>query len=265
MSDLRDLFSFDPDDLPEGAEPDPVKRARVHAKRDLPKRFYTEVAIEPGAGGGFRVVLDGRGMKTPAKRPFEVPRAAIAEAVAAEWRAQVAHIDAGTMPVTRLANSVIDGVVDRADEVAADAAKYAATDLVCYRAESPERLVERQSALWDPILDAIEDAFGARFLVAEGIVHVAQDPEALAAVGRAVASFEPWALAGLHSITTLTGSVLIALAHAQGRIDAEAAWAAAHVDEHWNFEVWGRDEEAERRLAYRRTEFDAAVLLLAAR
>jgi chaperone required for assembly of F1-ATPase len=258
MSDPRDFFSLDVGDGPEGGEADPIRRAKNLAKRDLPKRFYKDVAVET-VDGGFRVTLDGRAMKTPAKRPLVVPTAALADVIAAEWRGQGSEIDPGTMPVTRLANSVVDGVVDRMVEVAEDAAKYAGTDLICYRAEQPERLVERQTALWDPILDWAEEALGARFLVADGIMHVAQDAEALMAVRRAFGAYGPWALAGLHTVTTLTGSALVALALARGRLDADAAWEAAHVDEHWSFEVWGRDAEAEARLAHRRTEFDAAV------
>jgi len=261
---MRDLLWYDPSTPPEEPqfEPDPVKRARDAMRKDLPKRFWTTVAIEPAGAAGHRLLLDGRPVKTPGKRPLVLPSAELAEAVAAEWRAQGERIDPGTMPLTRLTNSVLDGVADRAAEVADDAAKYAATDLVCYRAEGPERLVERQTAAWDPLLDWIEDRFGARLLVAEGIVHVAQEAEALERLRAVLAGFDPWRLAGFHTVTTLTGSFVVALALAEGRLDPQQGWTIAHLDESWNAELWGSDAEAEKRLAFRRVEYDAAVRLV---
>ena len=261
---MRDLLWYDPSTPVDDAafEPDPVKRAQAAMRKDLPKRFWTEVAVETTAAGGFRILLDGRAVKTPGKRELAVPRRDLAEAIAVEWRAQGTHVDPGTMPRTRLANSVLDGVVARFDEVADDAAKYAATDLVCYRAEAPERLVERQTEAWDPLLDWLEERFGARLLVAEGIVHVAQEGEALAALRGVLTTWDPWRLAGFHTATTLTGSFVVTLALAEGRVDRDTAWALAHLDETWNAELWGRDDEAERRLAFRRVEFEAAAAFL---
>ena len=261
---MRDLLWYDPSTPVEEPtfDPDPVKRARAAMRKDLPKRFWKEVTVEVTAAGGFRVLLDGRPVKTPGKRPLDLPRAALAEAIAAEWRAQSEFVDPATMPHTRLANSVLDGVVDRFDEVADDAAKYAATDLLCYRADAPDRLVERQAAAWDPVLDWVEEAHGARLLVAEGIVHVGQDGEALAALRGVLTTWDPWRLAGFHTATTLTGSFVVSLALAEGRLDRDAAWALAHLDEAWNAELWGRDEEAEFRLAFRRTEFEAAAAFM---
>ena len=261
---MRDLLWYDPSTPVEDPafDPDPVKRARAAMRKDLPKRFWKEVSVEAAGDRGFRILLDGRAVKTPAKRDLVAPRADLAEAIAAEWRAQETHVDPATMPLTRLANSVIDGVVDRFDEVADDAARYAATDLVCYRAEAPERLVERQSDAWDPLLDWVEETCGARLLVAEGIVHVGQDGEALAALRGRLTTWTPWRLAGFHTATTLTGSFVVALALAEGRLDRDTAWALAHLDEAWNAELWGRDDEAERRLAHRRIEFDAAATFL---
>ncbi len=260
---MRDLLWYDPSAADEPVvEPDRVRRAQAAMRRELPRRFWSEVSVAP-AEGGHRILLDGRPVKTPAKRDLALPSAGLAAALAEEWRAQATHVDPATMPLTRLANAVLDGVVAERAAVAADAAKYAGSDLLCYRAEGPERLVGRQTLAWDPVLDWVEERFGARFLVAEGVIHVAQDPEALAAIGAAVDGFGPWRLAGLHAVTTLTGSVLIALALAEGRLDADAAWAAAHVDEHWSLETWGGEAEAEARLARRRIEFDAAVAFLA--
>lgn len=260
---MRDLLWFDPN-APTDApvfEPDPVKRAQSAMRKELPKRFWSEVAVEVD-GAHHRILLDGRSIKTPGKRELMVPRADLADGIAAEWRAQKTHIAPATMPLTRLANTVLDGVIDRAADVAADAARYAATDLLCYRAEAPERLVARQTAQWDPILDWVETTFGARLLVGEGVIHVAQDAEAVAAIATAVAAFDPWRLAGLHAVTTLGGSVLIALALAHRRLDVDQAWAASHLDELWSLELWGSDTEAEARLAFRRIEFDAAAAYL---
>eukprot|EP01037_Dinobryon_pediforme_P022545 gene22545-23737_t len=261
---MRDFLEFDQvaADL-ERAAADPVGKARALNRRDLPQRFYklADVRHDPD---GFVVTLDGRDIKTPAKRSLVVPRAALAEAIAAEWNAQGTHIDPGTMPFTRFANSVIDGVADRFADVVADLAGYAGSDLLCYRADSPARLVERQGAHWDPILDWVDEQLGARFLVAEGVIFQTQDPEAIERIRVELARLDPWALAAVHTVTTLTGSVLIALALAKDRLDPEAAWIAGSLEEHWSLEVWGHDEEAAARLAHRKREFEAAAAFLAA-
>lgn len=253
---MRDLLWFDP---AAEAPADPVARVRAAQRKDLPKRFYKDAAVEGVAADHHRILLDGRPAKTPLKRELALPRPDLAEAIAAEWRAQDGRIDPATMPLTRLANAVIDGVAARAAEVAADAVKYAGSDLLCYRATGPARLVERQSTLWDPLLDWIDDAFGARLTVVEGVMHVAQDSDAIDALAARVMPLDPWRLAGLHAMTTLTGSLVLALAVVEARLDRDAAWNAAHVDDHWTAELWGRDEEAEARLARRRVEFDAAA------
>lgn len=260
---MRDLLWFDPSDeafAPDRvlSHPDPVKRARAAMKRDLPKRFWKEVTIEE-TPEGVRLLLDGRPVRTPAKRELRLPTADLAEGVAEEWRAQETHLDPATMPMTRIAHSVIDAVMDRLDEVAEDAVKYAGADLLCYRAEGPERLVARQTAGWDPLLDWIDEAHGARLLVAEGVVHVAQDRDAIHALRAHVAGLDPWRLAALHVLTTLTGSFVLALALLEGRLGRDETWNLAHLDETWNAELWGRDTEAEARLAHRRREFDAAA------
>ncbi|KMO31882.1 ATPase, partial [Methylobacterium tarhaniae] len=189
---------------------------------------------------------------------------ALAEALAQEWGAQGEFIDPARMPLTRLVNSAIDGVADRREAVVDDLAAYAGTDLVVYRAGDPARLVAAQAAAWDPVLDWAHESLGARFMLSEGVMHVAQPQESLAAIRRAVEAVEsPTALAGLHSMTTLTGSVLIALAVLHGRLTPQEGWAAAHVDETFQAEVWGRDEEAQARLAGRRTEFEAAARVAA--
>lgn len=260
---MRDLLWFDPSAEPAAPDqvlshPDPVERARAAQKRDLPRRFWKEVTVE-AVDDGFRILLDGRAVKTPGKHELRLPSAEVAEGVAAEWSAQETHLDPATMPMTRIANSVIDAVADRRDEVAADAVRYAGTDLLCYRAEGPERLVARQTEGWDPLLDWIDETHGARLLVAEGIVHVAQDEEALERLRARADRLDVWSLAALHVVTTLTGSFVLALALLEERLDRDATWDLAHLDETWNAELWGRDTEAEARLAHRRREFDAAA------
>src|SRR5262249_31736486 len=158
----------------------------------------------------------------------------------AEWDSQGESIDPATMPLTRLANSIIDGVAAAPAPVAADIEKYLGSDLLFYRAEGPQRLVERQARLWNPGLAWAREALGARLVLAEGVVHVAQPAGAIAAARAAIPS-APWRLGALHAITTLTGSALLALALAGGHLTADQVWDAAHVDEDWNMEQWGRD------------------------
>jgi chaperone required for assembly of F1-ATPase len=259
---MRDFLEFDHDAAAlERAAADPIAKARALNRRELPKRFY-KVATVRASADGFAVELDGRTIRTPAKRLLILPSEQLAGTIAAEWNGQGDVIDPGTMSLTRLANSVIDGVADRRAEVIDDLAAYAGSDLLCYRAEAPERLVERQTLVWDPILDWVEERFGARFLVSEGIMHLTQDSDAIDRIRASVARHDAFTLAGLHSVTTLTGSVLIALALVEGRLDPDAAWAAGSLDDLWSLEVWGHDEEAAHRMLQRRRDFDAAVMAL---
>jgi chaperone required for assembly of F1-ATPase len=227
----------------------------------LPKRFYKSVTVAP-CEEGFAVLLDGRSIRTPKRQALVLPSRALADAVAAEWTAQAERIDPDTMPLTRLANTAIDAVAARMSEVAANIAAFAGSDLLCYRVAGPEGLVARQSAEWDPVLDWARDVLGAEFSLASGVVHVAQPQEALARILSAVEPLDPFRLAALHVITTLTGSALIALAHMSGRLDLEDAWTAAHVDEDWQIEQWGRDAEADERRMQRFAEFEAASRLM---
>ena len=163
------------------------------------------------------------------------------------------------MPITRIVNSAIDGVAPRQAEVVADLVRYAGSDLVYYRAGEPERLAKAQDEAWSPVLDWAKDAHGARFTLGEGVMHVAQPDEAIAAIRSAVEQIKsPFALAALHVMTTLSGSVLIALAHAAQQIDVDQAWAAAHVDELYQESVWGEDYEAMERRRRREADFKAA-------
>src|SRR5262245_9367367 len=224
----------------EGLEPvDPTAAAR-RQMRALKRRFYDEVTVCDDPAGSV-VTLDGRTIKTPARRTLAAPCRPLGDAIAAEWRAQTEFIDPAGMPMTRLANTVIDGVAAAQDEVAGEIVKYLGSDLVCYRAAMPQGLVARQSLHWDPILAWAKTTLGAEFTIVQGITHARQPDEAIAHAGAAVPR-EPWRLGAAHAITTLTGSALIALAMVRGDIALDAAWTAAHVDEDWNMELWGRDE-----------------------
>jgi chaperone required for assembly of F1-ATPase len=228
----------------------------------LPKRFYTRAEVL-AIDGLHAVGLDGRPALTPARARLAFSGLELAAEVAAEWEAQVERIDPATMPLTRLANAAIDGVANEMEAVAADIVKYAGSDLVCYRAEGPERLVARQATHWDPVLAFARDDLGARFVLAEGVMFVAQRPESLEAVRRAIPDENAFVLAATHTMTTLTGSALLALSVQRGRLSAEAAWAAAHVDEDWTVELWGHDAEAAARRASRWREMAAAARMAA--
>jgi chaperone required for assembly of F1-ATPase len=226
-----------------------------------PKRFYRAATVD-GAPPAVRVLLDGKPIRTPAKRELALPTKALAEAVAAEWEAQGDHIDPAAMPLTRLVNSALDGVTGREAEVRAEIAKYGASDLLCYRAEGPADLLRRQAEAWDPILAWARAEFNVHLATGQGIVPVAQPPATVAAIESALADLDALALAAQHVMTTLTGSALLALAHARGRLTAEAAWAAAHVDEDWQISQWGEDAEAKARREGRWAEMQAASRLL---
>ncbi|MGA0531730.1 ATP12 family chaperone protein [Hansschlegelia sp. KR7-227] len=226
----------------------------------LPKRFYATVDIVE-RDGLFGTTLDGRPVRTPAKALLGVPTLPLAEAVAQEWRAQGDRIDPATMPLTRLANAAIDGVSRQRDAVADEILKYAGSDLVLYRAEGPARLVARQSVHWDPVLAFARDELCARFVLAEGVMFVEQSADALEAVGRAIPRDDAFVLAGLSTMTTLTGSALIALKVLRRRWTVEEAWRAAQVDDDWNAELWGADFEAEARTAARWREMAAAAAM----
>jgi chaperone required for assembly of F1-ATPase len=249
---------------------DPGEASRRSMRPALPKRFYKLATVGEGQresqGRGpasFPILLDGRSVKTPARNPLHVPSRAVAEAIAAEWQAQGETIDPATMPTTTLANSIIDGVAPRAGEVADDVAKFFASDLLFYRADGPAGLIRRQAEHWDPVLAWVADTFGARFILAEGVMPVTQ-PDAAVNAARKALPTDPWSIGALQVITALTGSALLGLALAHRFRSADEVWTAAHVDENWNSETWGEDELARERRALRRAEFDAAALVLGA-
>jgi len=242
-------------------KPNPMQAAQRLARSQPPRRFYKRAEAGPLADG-FAVLLDGKVALTPARKPLAVADRRVTEALAAEWEGQGERIDPGAMPLTRIVNAAIDRVAGEIEAVRADIVKYAGSDLVCYRAAGPQSLIEAQAAVWDPLVAWAREALGARFGLAEGIVHVAQDGAALAAVDAAVQPLDALLLAAVHTVTTLSGSAVIALALLKGRLSVDEAWAAAHVDEDWQMMMWGRDEAAWSRRALRRREMDAAGLIL---
>ncbi len=258
----NDVFNLDTQDGL--SDPDPVRRAQITSKLPLPKRFYKLAAVAE-QDGLFAVELDGRAVKTPARQNLVLPTRDAAQLIADEFAAQEKEIDPARMPVTRLANTAIDGIINDPQAVLEDVLRFASSDMLCYRAGSPERLVERQTELWDPIIDWAASELGARFVLAEGVMHVEQPREALAAFGVHLGQFkDAFAIAALHTITTLTGSAILALAIAKGEISGDDAWKLAHVDEDWTIEQWGEDAEAAARRVIREREMIAAVQMLEA-
>jgi chaperone required for assembly of F1-ATPase len=241
---------------------DPVRRAQHNMRTPRPKRFYKEAATA-GTPDGFVVQLDGRPVLTPAKTLIALPTAEAARLVADEFSAQGEEIDLITMPVMRLVNTAIDGVAAETQAVIEDILRFASSDLVCYRADAPAGLVERQQEAWDPIIDWARERLGARLYLAQGVIHVEQSREAIGAVGIHLRQREEaLRLAAIHVMTALMGSALLALAVETGDLDAEAAWKAAHVDEDWNIEQWGQDAQAAARRAFRKADMMAAAGLL---
>jgi chaperone required for assembly of F1-ATPase len=257
---MRDLF--------EGQQTDgPVEAAQRAVRRPVRHRFYKAVTIAAGAeakGGGagaHAVCLDGKPVRTPGRHALAAPVLELARALADDWAAQIDTIEPAKMPLTRLANTIIDGVAAAQEPVAAEIRKYLASDLLVYRAEGPAPLRARQAQHWDPLVSWARQALGAEFKVGTGVVHIAQPAAALDAAAAALPR-DPWRLGALHAATTLTGSALIALALLRGVVTPEAAWQAAHVDDDWNMEQWGSDEIALARRGARFAEFAAAALVL---
>jgi chaperone required for assembly of F1-ATPase len=243
---------------------DPIEMARRDQRKVLPKRFYKEAATRE-ENGVHVLVLDGRPARTPGRHPLAMPTPDLAQALAAEWAAQVEFIDPMNMPLTRIAHAAIDAVVNEMPGVRAEIVKYAGSDLLFYRAGNPQALVDLQAQFWDRVLDWSREALGARFILAEGVMFVAQPEPAIEAVRQAVeAVTSPLTLAALHVMTTLTGSALLALAVLRGHLSAEEAWSAAHVDEDFQIRAWGEDAEASARRARRWIEMQAAARIVGA-
>lgn len=225
------------------------------------RRFWTDVAVTE-TPGGFSVLLDQRPVRTPLKSALDLPSRAMADAVAAEWAAQGDAIDPLSMPVTRSANAAIDKVRAQQAEVAGMLAAYAETDLLCHRADSPAELAARQAAGWDPVLDWAAVTYDAPLVVTEGVLPAAQPERSLAAYRNVVAGFKPFSLTALHDLVTLSGSLLLGLAVAAGQRDPETAWNLSRIDELWQVEQWGKDDEAEEMAAVKRGAFLHAARFL---
>ncbi|MEI8153488.1 MAG: ATP12 family protein [Hyphomicrobiales bacterium] len=258
---MRDIF----EDIFINQPLDPTESARGSMRPKLRARFYKEATAGADAAG-HPVLLDGKPVRTPARRPLAAPAPGLAEAIAGEWNAQADRIDPAVMPLTRLSNSIIDGVAPMPGPVAAEIEQFLGTDLLFYRASTPAGLVALQQRHWDPAIEWARDTLGACFVLVEGILHAQQPEAAIAAAVAAIPKGEDlrsgWRLGAMSVVTTLTGSALLALALAAGRLDTKQVWAAAHVDEDWQMEFWGRDDLALQRRTYRFAEMQAAALVL---
>ena len=241
--------------------PNPMAAALRLGKPELRRRFYKRAGAGPHAGG-FAVLLDGKAALTPGRKPLAVSDRRLAEALAAEWEAQGERIDPAAMALTRLVNTAIDRVSLNGDAVRAEIVRYASSDLLCYRADGPQSLVEAQAAAWDPLISWAREALAAGFVLVAGVTHQPQDPATIIAVERALTSLDPLQLAAVHAITTLTGSAILAVAVLKRRLSTGEAWAAAYVDEDWQMAHWGTDEIALSRQAARQLDLAAAGFLL---
>lgn len=257
-SGMRDIF----EDIFKNDPLDPMEAARRNVRPNLRKRFYESAGVAQN-GDLFEVTLDGKPVRTPSRRPLATPSRDLSQAIANEWQAQTDVIDPANMPLTRLANSIIDGVADAPEQVRDEIVKYLGSDLLFYRADGPERLIERQAAAWDPVVGWAAQDLGARFIMVEGVVFAVQPNEAVKAASNAIPT-DVWRLGAAHSVMTLTGSALLALAVAHGAVSEDEAWKAAHVDEDWQMEQWGRDALAMQRRDYRFAEMKAAAAVLKA-
>lgn len=208
------------------------------------KRFWNQ-ALAEACDGGFTVTLDGRAVKTPAKRALILPTMAMAQAVAAEWDAQTGRVKPEAMPATRAANSAIDNVALNFAEVAADLARYGETDLLCYRATGPQELIDRQSDAWDPLLAWSASALRAPLIATAGVMHIPQSDTSIAKLTAQIHGFTPFQLAAVHDLIAISGSLVLALAVTRGRLSVDEAWRLSRIDETWQAELWGVDEDAQ--------------------
>ncbi|RYD89970.1 MAG: ATPase [Sphingomonadales bacterium] len=221
------------------------------------KRFWKEVTLENGS-----IALDGKPVRTPGRAPLTLPTAALAEAVADEWRAVESDIDPRAMPLTGLANAAIDRIAPDTAAFAAGLAAYGESDLLYYRAELPEPLVERQRAAWDPLLDWARSRYDVHFETATGVMHKAQPPATITRLADAVAALDAFRLAGLSPVVTVSGSLVAALALVEGAADADTAWKATRIDEDWQEEMWGEDDLATKTRDSHHADFMAGARFL---
>jgi chaperone required for assembly of F1-ATPase len=226
------------------------------------KRFYRTAAVTE-AGAGFAVLLDGKPMQTPGKARLDLPKHALAEAIAAEWRGQGEELRPSALPLTRLASTAIDVVQPRRKAVIAELANYAATELLCYRAEHPPELALRQRKAWQPLLDWAALRYDAPLRIGAGVLPFAQPPDSLRALAVAIEAHDAMALAALNLAIRASGSLIIGLALIEERLDAGAAFAAAELDESFEIEQWGEDAEQTRRRAGLKDDLAAAARFMA--
>lgn len=218
------------------------------------RRFWSQVAVVP-VGDGFAIELDGRRIRTPAKAELALPTREMADAIASEWQAQQGRIDPVSMPVTGSANAAIDKVRPQHAEVTAMLAAYGDADLLCYRAEAPAGLCQRQAAAWDPALNWAEAVLGARLRVFSGVIHQPQDANLLERLAAQVAALTPFQLAAFHDLVSLSGSLILGFAAARGWRDADSLWQLSRIDETWQEEQWGSDGEARKAADLKRQAF----------
>lgn len=225
------------------------------------KRFWQTTSTEE-TEGGWAVLLDGRRVKTPAKRDIVLPVKALAEEVAAEWDAQEGEVAPLSMPLTRAAATCLDRVAPEFNAVAKMISEYGETDLLCYRATHPEGLVRRQTEGWDPVLAWLREAHGVHLAIAAGVMHVKQDPDSVARLAAMVQEQDAWALTALSEMVTISGSLVLGLSVRQGSLNAEDAWRLSRIDEQWNIDEWGEDADAAELAQTRQADFLRAAGLL---
>jgi chaperone required for assembly of F1-ATPase len=225
------------------------------------KRFY-KAATAQDIGAGWTVHLDGKPIRTPAKASFLAPQA-VAQAAAAEWDAQVGAVKPAEMPITRAVNSAIDRTGPEFDAVVEMVAAYGGSDLICYRAERPDELVRRQLEAWTPMISWVDKRFGAQLVTAIGVMHRPQPSDGQKKLTEAVAQYDPLSLTALYDLVALSGSLIIGLAVAEARLSVADGWATSRIDETWQSEQWGVDDDAAALAARKKGEFEAAARLLA--
>ena len=222
------------------------------------KRFWEKATVEK-AGDGYQVLLDGRKLRTPVKSELIVPSREMAEAIAAEWDAQEEKIDPMTMPFTRSANAAIDKVGPMHAEVAALVAEYGGTDLLCYRAESPEGLVKRQSEAWDPLLEWAADVLSAPLVTTAGVIHVKQDKAVLKSLAGRVLRMDAFSLTAFHDLVAISGSLIIGFAVTHKFLPVQELWRRSRIDEDWQIDHWGEDEEDNTTIRGKKKAFEHAA------
>lgn len=225
------------------------------------KRFYKQVSIAK-ADSGYEIRLDDRPIRTPAKATLLLPTQSLADAIAAEWNAQTDKIDPQSMPMTGLSNAAIDHIQPDVPRFAANVSVFGESDLLIYRAEGPRSLVERQQALWDPIISWASKRYDIGLVTTVGIIHKPQAQSTLDRLRDTVAGLPPFQLAALNNLVTISGSLLIGLAMIEKAINADEAWNAGHIDELWQVEQWGDDEFAIKARTHRKRDFDSAAHFL---